>query len=170
MGLKGHAYGLVTLHRPSNVDDPHSLRLLCETLLRISKLIKLVFPIHPRTRKNLVTHNILNYLENSDIYMVQPLSYVRFMNLLFNCRFAITDSGGIQEETTYLGIPCFTLRANTERPITVTEGTNQLCTASDVESKVIDLLRNGQQVKGAIALWDGHTANRVVDHIRSKSS
>ena len=114
IGLQPGNYGLLTLHRPSNVDDPVVLKDICKKLVRISQKIPLVFPIHPRTRKNMEHNGLLANLENvKQIMVLDPLNYIRFMNLVFNCRFALTDSGGIQEETTYLGIPCLTLRPNT---------------------------------------------------------
>jgi len=125
LGLKKGNYGLVTLHRPSNVDSLETLGTLCRLLSNISRKIQLVFPVHPRTRSSLKQHGLMEGLENNKgLVLLEPLGYVRFMNLLLNCRFAITDSGGIQEEATYLGIPCLTMRPNTERPITL-QGTNQ---------------------------------------------
>ena len=167
MGLGSGEYGLVTLHRPSNVDDPLILNDLCHALVRISKRIPLVFPVHPRTRKNLENLDLFEFLqEEKGIILSEPINYVRFMNLVFNCRFALTDSGGIQEETSYLGIPCLTLRPNTERPITITMGTNRMCTLEDLEKNVAEILsrKNSKQVK--IDLWDGQTAGRVVESIR----
>lgn len=166
--VKPKEYGLVTLHRPSNVDNPGVLKTLCEVLGRVSIANPIVFPIHPRTRKNLESWNLIDILQiGGRIRLVDPLNYISFMNLLFNCRFALTDSGGIQEETSYLGVPCFTLRPNTERPITIQKGTNRLCDVNNVESKMADALRNGAGVGTPIELWDGRTANRLVDHIRA---
>jgi UDP-N-acetylglucosamine 2-epimerase (non-hydrolysing) len=98
--------------------------------------------------------------------LLEPLSYRRFMNLIFNCRLAITDSGGIQEETTYLGIPCLTLRPNTERPITITKGTNQLCEAEDLLQRVESVLISPEKPPPEIELWDGHTADRIVRSVK----
>jgi UDP-N-acetylglucosamine 2-epimerase (non-hydrolysing) len=166
-GLKQQAYGLVTLHRPSNVDEPEKLKKLFDLLSRISKKIPLVFPLHPRTRKNAANIGILPELEESKHFLIlEPLNYIRFMNLVFNCRFALTDSGGIQEETTYLGIPCITLRPNTERPITITRGTNRLCSVSNLEAAVNSVLAEQKRQSIKIELWDGHTAERVVDAIK----
>ncbi|MBW2345874.1 MAG: UDP-N-acetylglucosamine 2-epimerase, partial [Deltaproteobacteria bacterium] len=160
-------YGLVTLHRPSNVDDPGILKSICRALTRIAEKIPLIFPIHPRTRKNLEQFGLIQILnEVPQIYHVGPLSYIRFMNLVFNCRFAITDSGGIQEETTYLGIPCLTMRPNTERPITIQQGTNRLCTFEDLESRVDSILSGGVSKRSVPEYWDGQTAARVVKSIR----
>jgi UDP-N-acetylglucosamine 2-epimerase (non-hydrolysing) len=165
--LKQQAYGLVTLHRPSNVDEPEKLKKLFDLLARISKTIPLVLPLHPRTRKNAANIGILPKLEESKHFLIlEPLNYIRFMNLVFNCRFALTDSGGIQEETTYLGIPCITLRPNTERPITITHGTNQLCRLDNLEATVNSVLAEQQRQSIKIELWDGHTAERVVNSIK----
>ena len=98
--------------------------------------------------------------------ILEPLNYIRFMNLVYNCRFALTDSGGIQEETCYLGIPCLTLRPNTERPITITAGTNKLCTAESLEEDVDMVLAGSKKQTTKIDLWDGHTADRVVESIK----
>ena len=167
LGLKIGNYGLVTLHRPSNVDDPDILKDLCQKLIRISRKIPLAFPVHPRTRKNMEQLGLLSSLEDAkQIMILEPLNYIRFMNLVFNCRFALTDSGGIQEETTYLGIPCLTLRPNTERPITITAGTNRLCTAESFEKDVDTILAEPAKHKTKLDLWDGHTAERVVESIK----
>jgi UDP-N-acetylglucosamine 2-epimerase (non-hydrolysing) len=167
LGLERQAYGLVTLHRPSNVDQPEKLKKLFDLLARISEKIPLVLPLHPRTRKNAANIGILPKLEESKHFlMLEPLNYIRFMNLVFNCRFALTDSGGIQEETTYLGIPCITLRPNTERPITITRGTNRLCELDHLEQTVEGVLAEAPRRECHIPLWDGKTASRVVDSIR----
>ncbi len=167
LNLKPQHYGLVTLHRPSNVDSPEILKNLCRTLIEISKKIPLVFPIHPRTRKNAETFGLLADLEKSNqLFILEPINYVRFMNLVFNCRFALTDSGGIQEETTYLGIPCITLRPNTERPITLTQGTNRLCHLNKLEATVNSVLSEKKRQSNKIELWDGHTAERVINSIK----
>jgi len=159
-------YGLVTLHRPSNVDHPAVLKSLCERLARISRKIPLIFPVHPRTRKNLEVNGFMSLLDESKgLFLLEPINYIRFMNLVFNCRLAITDSGGIQEETTYLGIPCLTLRPNTERPITIERGTNQLCDLRNIEQKVDEILSKESFQPGNIEFWDGHTADRVVNSI-----
>ena len=166
--LNQNNYGLITLHRPSNVDDPDLLTDLCSTLVRISKKIPLIFPIHPRTHKNLVDFKLITMLENAEsIILTEPINYLRFMNLVLNCRLVITDSGGIQEETTYLGIPCLTLRTNTERPITVTQGTNRLCTKAELEECANSAVHGKTKNYSVPDLWDGHTAQRVVDSIRS---
>jgi UDP-N-acetylglucosamine 2-epimerase (non-hydrolysing) len=168
MGLKAGEYCLVTLHRPSNVDDPQILARLCQALIRMSQKVPLVFPIHPRTRKNIENLQLMPVLEKEKgLILSQPINYIRFMNLVFNCRFALTDSGGIQEETTYLGIPCLTLRPNTERPVTIDQGTNRLSTLDEIEDHVAEVLARKSAKAGKIELWDGQTAARVVDSIKS---
>jgi UDP-N-acetylglucosamine 2-epimerase (non-hydrolysing) len=168
MGLKAGEYCLVTLHRPSNVDDPQILARLCQALIRMSQKVPLVFPIHPRTRKNIENLQLMSALEKEKgLILSQPINYIRFMNLVFNCRFALTDSGGIQEETTYLGIPCLTLRPNTERPVTIDQGTNRLSTLDEIEDHVAAVLARESAKAGKIELWDGQTAARVVDSIKS---
>jgi UDP-N-acetylglucosamine 2-epimerase (non-hydrolysing) len=168
LNLTKGSYGVVTLHRPSNVDNPETLASLCKLLVSISKKIKLVFPAHPRTRKNLQRFGLHSSLAKSNgLLLLEPLNYIGFMNLVFNSRLAITDSGGIQEETTYLGIPCLTLRQNTERPITITHGTNQLCELKDLESKVAKILNNALSRPKTIELWDGKTAERVTALLRN---
>ena len=165
--LRKGAYGIVTLHRPSNVDHPETLASLCHMLTRIASDSPLVFPLHPRTRKNLEKYNLLPMLTQSrGMCLMEPQSYIRFMHLVFHCAFVITDSGGIQEETSYLGIPCFTLRPNTERPVTVTEGTNCLCKAENLEEKMLSVQSGNRPEKRKIELWDGRTAERVVESVK----
>ncbi|MCU7843374.1 MAG: UDP-N-acetylglucosamine 2-epimerase (non-hydrolyzing) [Candidatus Thiodiazotropha sp. (ex Monitilora ramsayi)] len=167
-GVTQGDYAVLTLHRPANVDNPTSLKALCDMIVRLSKQMPIIFPVHPRTRKNLENTGLIDTLEGKpEIRLLEPQNYISFMNLIFNCRLAVTDSGGLQEETSYLGIPCLTLRPNTERPITITQGTNQLCTLDDIDSK-IDQVIAGETGKGKSPdLWDGHTADRVVTSIRS---
>jgi UDP-N-acetylglucosamine 2-epimerase (non-hydrolysing) len=168
LSLKPQRYGLVTLHRPSNVDSPKKLEKLFDHLSCISKKIPLVFPIHPRTRKNAESIGILPKLDQTKkLLILEPLNYVRFMNLVFNCRFVLTDSGGIQEETTYLGIPCITLRPNTERPITISQGTNRLVTIDTLAESVEAVLAEVARQECHIPQWDGKTADRVVESIKN---
>ncbi|MEE4112829.1 MAG: UDP-N-acetylglucosamine 2-epimerase (non-hydrolyzing) [Desulfobacteraceae bacterium] len=166
-GLENGAFGVVTLHRPANVDNPETLAKICDALRRIATDLPLIFPVHPRTRKNLEAFGLYGRLAAAPgMHLDGPVSYIPFMNLVFNCRLAITDSGGIQEETTYLGVPCLTLRPNTERPITVSEGTNRLCTAEDIESQAATAMAEKLTAK-APPLWDGKTAGRVVASARA---
>ena len=135
----------------------------CSLQLRVP----LVFPVHPRTRKNIERLELMTKLERvPQLIISEPLNYINFMNLVFNCRFALTDSGGIQEETTYLGIPCLTLRPNTERPISVEQGTNRLCNLDNLEDNLQEVLSAGKPAKPEIELWDGRTAERVVESIK----
>lgn len=166
-GLSQHSYGIVTLHRPSNVDSPEMLEKLCQVLSEVAKKIPMIFPIHPRTMKNLQKEGLINILKKeSNIHLTEPMNYISFMNLVFNCVFAITDSGGLQEETTYLGIPCLTIRLNTERPITITQGTNRLCKINDIQYLVNSILEKSFPKKNAPLFWDGKTAVRVVASIK----
>ncbi|WP_319405951.1 non-hydrolyzing UDP-N-acetylglucosamine 2-epimerase [uncultured Desulfosarcina sp.] len=170
LGLTRGGYGLITLHRPSNVDSPANLKTLCRLLVGASQKTPLVFPIHPRTRKNLDTFGLMNTLRAAErIILTEPMNYIRFMNLVFNCHFVITDSGGIQEETTYLGIPCLTMRPNTERPVTVDQGTNQLCTIENLQRRIERIVSGDMKTHVVPELWDGHTAGRIVDTIRKLS-
>ncbi|MDD2285490.1 MAG: UDP-N-acetylglucosamine 2-epimerase (non-hydrolyzing) [Paludibacter sp.] len=169
LGLAPGSYGMVTLHRPSNVDDRDTLEELCLALERIAKKVSLVFPIHPRTRKQLQSFGLSHLLtENPDIILTEPLGYKAFMNLVFDCRFAITDSGGLQEETTYLRIPCVTLRPNTERPVTITHGTNILGTPRTLENDLEAVM--ARDTTHPPERWDGKTAERVVECIRDSFS
>ncbi|MCB2146377.1 MAG: UDP-N-acetylglucosamine 2-epimerase (non-hydrolyzing) [Deltaproteobacteria bacterium] len=169
-GLTKGGYGLITLHRPANVDSPAILSTLCRMLIGASQKTPLVFPIHPRTRKHLDDFGLMDTLRDAkNIILSDPMNYIRFMNLVFNCKFVITDSGGIQEETTYLGIPCLTMRPNTERPVTVDQGTNQLCTIENLQRRIERIVSGGMKNHVVPELWDGHTAGRIVDTIRKLS-
>ncbi len=167
MKLEPGGYGVVTLHRPSNVDDQTTLKLLVDQLLSISGKLTLVFAVHPRTRKKLEEFGLLQRLqENTAIKLTEPLGYIQFMNLVSSARMVITDSGGVQEESTYLGIPCLTLRENTERPITVSEGSNRLVQPQRVVDTVDEIL-NGKWSGGRRPeYWDGQTAQRCVASLR----
>ncbi len=159
-------YGLVTLHRPSNVDTPEILVKLVETLLDISSRKPLVFPLHPRTRNNLVKFGLFSMVEDSpDIIITEPLPYLDFLNLTMGADIVITDSGGIQEETTYLDIPCVTLRENTERPVTVDVGSNYLI-GTDPEKilRTAELILAGKGKKSSIPkFWDGRSGERIIN-------
>ena len=167
LGLRRGEYGILTLHRPSNVDDQDKLALIVEKLCRIAESAALVFPIHPRTRDRLQRFGLLTRLEsNGNVEALEPLGYIEFMSLVLDCRFALTDSGGIQEETSYLGIPCLTLRDNTERPVTVTVGTNRLIQAESLDEEVLRVLETGRGERPVVPLWDGATAGRVAASLR----
>ncbi len=160
-GLEGCAYAVVTLHRPSNVDDLDSLSSIVAVLVDLSSKISLVFPLHPRTAQSLERFGLRSRLESAGIKLLPPLGYIEFQTLVRTARAVITDSGGIQEETTYLGIPCLTLRTTTERPVTITEGTNRLVNAAQL-SVALDAALSGRDWHGRKPdLWDGKTAFRI---------
>ncbi|MGH8154684.1 MAG: non-hydrolyzing UDP-N-acetylglucosamine 2-epimerase [Rhodanobacteraceae bacterium] len=169
LGLAPRAYGVVTLHRPSNVDTAPRLTTLVGQLTAIAAKLPLVFPVHPRTRKNLEAFGLWQRLAAArGMTVTEPLGYVDFMNLVSGARLATTDSGGIQEETTYLDIPCLTLRTTTERPITVTEGSNRLVTAETLATTVDAILAGRWPHGRKPELWDGKTAGRVAADIRRR--
>lgn len=164
LGLEEKGYILVTLHRPSNVDDPGELRGLFDVLSRLSRRMPLVFPAHPRTSKNLASAGI----DAGSIRgpgMIDPVGYIDFLRLERSSSLVITDSGGIQEETTVLGVPCVTVRSNTERPITLEMGTNRLVGTDpvEVEKAAIEILENGCGDYRIPPLWDGKAACRIAD-------
>jgi len=161
---------VVTLHRPSNVDVRGQLELIANQLVALGEQLPLVFPVHPRTRERLEDFGLTRRLEAcTAIHMTEPLSYIEFMSLILDCRLALTDSGGVQEETSYLGIPCLTLRDNTERPVTVTLGTNRLIKAATMQEEVERALRERPRAQSTIPLWDGRTAARVVASLKRRS-
>jgi UDP-N-acetylglucosamine 2-epimerase (non-hydrolysing) len=171
IGVAKGEYGVVTLHRPSNVDDAAQLAAIVGKLVEISRRLPLVFPVHPRTRQRLEDSGLARTLEaSSAIKLTEPLSYIEFMSLVVDCRLALTDSGGVQEETSYLGIPCLTLRENTERPITVTLGTNRLVNVDALEAEVARVLAGPQRSSCVIPLWDGRTAQRVVASLKRRTA
>ncbi len=157
--LQERGYAILTLHRPTNVDERHKLKNLLAVLKKITRIMPIVFPVHPRTRKMLVEHK----LEHDFLTTVPPLGYLDFLKLMMHARFVLTDSGGIQEETTVLRIPCLTLRENTERPITVTKGTNVLVGTDRARiMDAVERIMEGKVKKGTIPkFWDGHAAQRI---------
>lgn len=164
--LKKDDYCVLTLHRPSNVDNKKPLDRILDILYNISKILKVVFPIHPRTLKNLKKHSFFSSLKNNkNLILTEPLGYLDFLRLMSSSRFVITDSGGIQEETTILGIPCITLRDNTERPVTAEQGTNVIVSTNKDKVIVASMkIMKGAKIKGKVPkLWDGKTAERIVD-------
>lgn len=166
LGVPDGGYGLVTLHRPANVDDPANLKRMIDAVASLG--VPLVFPVHPRTRKIMEGAGLTGRHTGRDglVHLIDPVGYHDFLSLELHARFIVTDSGGIQEETTYLGIPCLTLRPNTERPITITEGTNELITLDGLQPAVAKIVA-GRWKKGRVpALWDGRTAERIVEVLR----
>lgn len=156
LGFDAGAYGLVTLHRPSNVDDPAQLASLLGVLEQIAARIPLVFPVHPRTRERITA-------APRGVRLIEPLGYLEFLGLEAQAKLVLTDSGGIQEETTCLGVPCLTLRENTERPITVEQGTNVLVGTNPtrIVAAAMDILDHGGKQGRVPELWDGRTGERV---------
>jgi UDP-N-acetylglucosamine 2-epimerase (non-hydrolysing) len=158
----------VTLHRPSNVDDPDTLRGLLTVLARISAELPLVFPVHPRTQNKINELGLSSLIESPRIRLTRPLGYLEMLGVMSRARVVLTDSGGVQEETTALGIPCLTLRENTERPITAEEGTNTVVgTQPSVIWREFDrTLRTGGKAGRIPEGWDGHAAPRIVAAVR----
>lgn len=159
------SFGLLTLHRPSNVDDPSKLALLLEVMGELSTTLSIVFPVHPRTRERLLDAEV-----HPNIICIDPLPYLDFVALLTDASLVLTDSGGIQEETSVLGIPCLTLRENTERPLTCTLGTNHLVGSDPSKILAAAHIALGQTWKpGRFPLWDGRTAERIADVLLGES-
>lgn len=171
LGLTKKEYVLLTMHRPFNVDTEAGLGRLLQVVRHMAALRPVAFPIHPRTRANLIQFGLFDELSASpDVYLLEPLGYLEFINLMENAALVITDSGGVQEETTYLRIPCLTFRPSTERPITIDCGTNQLVAdlSPGIAGQLAAEILAGRTKAGQIPpLWDGHSAVRIA-HIISQ--
>jgi len=165
LGLKSGEYGVVTFHRPVNVDNVEKLQEILNQLISTSKLLPLVFPLHPRTRGRIAQFELENLLATSNIVFTDPLDYLDFMHLVKNARLVITDSGGVQEETTYIGVPCLTARENTERPITIEVGTNRLVSIDKLFQSVQETLSSPNRAHSVPQMWDGFASRRIVEHI-----
>jgi UDP-N-acetylglucosamine 2-epimerase (non-hydrolysing) len=163
IGLIDNEYIVVTLHRPANVDGNEKLKKLIDEIIKHSNGLPIIFPVHPRTEKILTSLRI----KHPNLHMIEPQSYLEFNYLVQRAKAVITDSGGITEETTVLGIPCITLRNNTERPETVSIGTNELIgTDPNAIAPALKVLFDGNWKKGSIPeLWDGQTGTRIVNKL-----
>lgn len=164
-GLDSGPYVVATFHRPSNVDNSGTLSRIVKALCEIASILPVCLPLHPRTEQQLIRLGGITKLEHAGVKCLPPMGYVRFGSLVQDARLVITDSGGVQEETSWLGIPCLTLRPSTERPMTVTHGTNRLVCPDDLTAAVIDLVRDHRDTKHQrcqIPLWDGATTARVI--------
>lgn len=170
-GLTKGSYVLVTMHRPSNVDNRDGLANIVEMLERVGAMTDIVFPVHPRTRNRFSEHGFDDRLDAvKSLRLLEPMGYLQFLALMRSAAVVVTDSGGIQEETTFLGVPCLTLRENTERPVTITLGTNELMPLDPalVSRRVSESL-SGSRKEGAVPpLWDGHAAERIVNVLYKK--
>ena len=169
LGLFPKQYMVATFHRPSNVDTKQALSRLTEMLQGLCSRVRVVLPLHPRTRKSAENFGLLRVLETiPGLLLTDPLGYHDFIRLVRDAMVVVTDSGGIQEESTYLRVPCLTMRENTERPVTVAVGTNTLLGSNGTAlMETVDQIVSGNYKKGAIPpLWDGQTAGRIVDILR----
>jgi UDP-N-acetylglucosamine 2-epimerase (non-hydrolysing) len=164
-GLEPGGYGLVTLHRPALVDDPDLLGVTVAALIELAATVPLVFPVHPRTVERLAGAGLADALEDSNVHLSPPLGYLEFLGLEAEARVVLTDSGGVQEETSALGVPCFTLRDATERPVTVELGTNTLLGLAPERIADIPALLETPRPAQPIPLWDGHAGERAADVI-----
>jgi UDP-N-acetylglucosamine 2-epimerase (non-hydrolysing) len=165
LALRPREYALVTLHRAGNVDSPQSLERVGSALAALERHVRLVFPVHPRTASRLEQFHVWDeLLSRPNLLMIEPLGYIDFMKLMKESAFVMTDSGGVQEESTAFGVPCLTLRDNTERPVTLTQGTNHLVGLSPerILSVSLKVLSGGVRTPTAVPNWDGHAAPRII--------
>jgi len=160
-------YGLLTLHRPANVDDPVVLERLLRTLVELAEHLPLLFPVHPRTTQCIKSAGLNQLVADSQLYLIPPQAYLNMLGLMKDARLVLTDSGGIQEETTALGVPCITLRENTERPITVVEGSNTIVGSDPekIKSCFDDIMQSGGKAGCTPEYWDGKAAERIAEVI-----
>lgn len=164
-------YAVMTFHRPSNVDDKAALSLLVSEWIRTAELLPVIFPIHPRTQNMLEQYGLMDLLQSApSIYLTGPLAYLEFLKLVSESSLVITDSGGIQEETTYLKIPCLTVRPTTERPVTIWEGSNQLIKADEIYTKAVKSLTASTSAFKVPTYWEGQSAGRIVKLLEHTSS
>lgn len=167
--LNNKDYSVLTLHRPSNVDNRESLISICNALKKLGEHINIVFPVHLRTRENIRRLGLEGELKSvKNLIITEPMGYLDFLNLVSNAKFIMTDSGGLQEETTALGVPCLTLRDNTERPITVEEGTNTMVGSNEenIINEGLKIIENGGKSGRTPEFWDGKAAERIVDILK----
>lgn len=169
LGIDDKDYAVLTLHRPSNVDDKATFSGILDALLTVAEKLPIIFPVHPRTKAKIEEFGFADAIANSNIRLIDPLGYIDFMRLYSGAKLVLTDSGGLQEETTVLGIPCLTLRENTERPVTIEMGTNVLVGTGtekirEAAAKIIDL-KSEISNKKIPPLWDGKTAGRICDEL-----
>ncbi len=171
IGVEPKAFALVTMHRPSNVDNQASLEKILSIFQSLSARMPVVFPIHPRTRKNMQKFGLYESLTQlQNVHITQPVGYIEFQHLIANARMILTDSGGIQEEATFAGVPCMTLRENTERPSTVEIGTNTLTKLDpqEIETKIRQIELGTYKPDASVPpLWDGHASERIAENIAS---
>lgn len=172
LNLSGKDYAVLTLHRPSNVDERETFSGLLDALVSIGEKLPVIFPVHPRTKSNIEKFGFSEKVESSNINLINPLGYLDFMRLYSGAKLVLTDSGGLQEETTALGIPCLTLRENTERPVTIELGTNHLVGTNPqkIKQTAFEILENKDTKKAAKIppLWDGHAAERICQELISE--
>jgi UDP-N-acetylglucosamine 2-epimerase (non-hydrolysing) len=166
LNLKKDNYTVLTMHRPSNVDSAYNISKLLDAFNEIQKHIKIVYPVHPRTKQSILNFGFEKKIdEMKNFMMIEPLGYLDFLHLMNNALFVITDSGGIQEETTILGVPCLTIRNETERPVTIKEGTNVIVgiNKEKILAETLKILDNNQKIGKIPSRWDGKAAQRIVD-------